>query len=98
MSQPAPQRTQASQREDVSFAESELKIALLFADLSMTAYRVGRLGRACDTRSKAESLCRRAAARLNASETGTQSHSRLREVLDRLARLPEFRLQARAAS
>jgi hypothetical protein len=85
--------------EELDFAaESELKIALMFADLSLAAYRVGRLRRACDARSKAESLCSKAAAHLNLMQACQRSESMLRELLDKLAGLPEFKFQTRAAS
>ena len=88
---------QASHAEELSFAESELKVALLLADLSSAAYRVGRLRRACDARSKAESLCTRAAARLRRPDNSSRAESMVSEVLDKLARLPEFNFQAGAA-
>jgi hypothetical protein len=92
----APEVSQVHANE-LAFAESELKVALMFADLSLNAYRVGRLRRACDTRSKAESLCSKAAARLNPLESGQRVDSMLREVLDKLARLPQVNVQTRAA-
>src|SRR5713101_4426961 len=97
MTPKTPEVSQAFHADEQAFAESELKVALMFADLSLAAYRVGRLKRACDTRSKAESLCSKAAARLNRLKSGQRADSMLREVLDKLARLPQVHFQTRAA-
>lgn len=51
-----PEVSQMFYADELAFAENELKVALMFADLSLMAYRVGRLRRACDTRCKAESF------------------------------------------
>ena len=83
--------------EELAFAESELKVALMFADLSLSAYRIGRLKRACDARSKAESLCTKATARLNHLENRERADQILRELVDRLASLPQGKTLTRAA-
>jgi len=68
--------TQTGQKPDYGFnsqelelAQGELKVALMFADYSSSAYSRGKLKQAIDARSKARSLCMRATARLNAAET-----------------------------
>ena len=52
----------------VRIAGRELKLAMLFADYSSIAYSHGKLKRAADARSKAHSLCAKAASRLTLSE------------------------------
>ena len=90
--------------ERLELAESELKVALLFANLSSAAYSTGRLQHATDARCKAEHACTRAAARLAAPEISAPDAGGVRLMLDQvqgaLARLPtpgEFRVRVRRA-
>jgi hypothetical protein len=90
--------------ERLDLAESELKVALLFANLSSAAYSTGRLQHAADARSKAEHACTKAAARLAAPEIATPHADGVRLILDEvqgaLARLPtsgEFNVRVRRA-
>jgi len=91
----------ANQPEGLELALSQLKVARVFADFSLTSYSMGKLQHATDARSKAEHLCRSAAARLAAPETygspADFAESMLRGVLNTLANLPELSLRARAA-
>lgn len=54
--------------QELELAQSELKVALMFADYSSAAFSRGSLKHAIDAKSKAQSLCVRATARL----TGVQ--------------------------
>jgi hypothetical protein len=90
--------------ERLDLAESELKVALFFANLSSAAYSMGRLQHATDARSKAEHACTRAAARLAAPEIAAPDAGGVRVILDEvqgaLARLPtsgEFNVRVRRA-
>jgi hypothetical protein len=90
--------------ERLDLAESELKVALLFANFSSAAYSTGRLQHATDARCKAEHTCTRAAARLAAPEIAAPGANGVRWMLNEvqvaLARLPasgEFRLRVRRA-
>jgi hypothetical protein len=78
--------------ERLELASSELKVALLFANLSSAAYSKGRLQHATDARSKAQRACNRAAARLAAPEIAAPDAGDVRLMLDEvhgaLARLP----------
>jgi hypothetical protein len=78
--------------ERLELAASELKIALLFANLSSAAYSMGRLQHATDARSKAQRACNRAATRLAAPEIAAPEADGFRlmlgEVQGALARLP----------
>ena len=79
-------------QERLELAASELKLALLFANLSSAAYSTGRLQHATDARSKAEHVCSRAAGRLAAPEIAAPDADGVRlilgEVQGALARLP----------
>ena len=55
-------------QEDLELAQSELKVALIFADYSSSAYSRGNLKRAIDGRCKAKFLCARATARLTTQQ------------------------------
>jgi hypothetical protein len=88
----------------LELAESELRVALLFANLSSAAYSTGRLQHATDARSKAEHACTKAAARLAAPEIAAPDADGVRLILDEvqgaLARLPtsgEFNVRVRRA-
>jgi hypothetical protein len=88
--------------ERLELAESDLKVALLFANLSSAAYSTGRLQHATDTRCKAEHACTRAAARLAAPEISATDAGGVRLMMDEvqgaLARLPtsgEFKVCVR---
>lgn len=86
--------------ERLELAASELKVALLFANLSSSAYSMGRLQHATDARSKAQQACNRAASRLAAPEIAAPAAGGVRSMLDEvqgaLARLPtsgEFKVR-----
>ncbi|HUJ20106.1 MAG TPA: hypothetical protein VLX58_01235 [Bryobacteraceae bacterium] len=74
-------------------AKDELKLALMFAKVSSSAYRVGRLQHATDARSKAEAVQARAVAQLTEAldpedeESADAVKSMLGEVQLALARL-----------
>lgn len=92
-------------RERLELAESELKVALLFANLSSAAYSSGRLQYATDAHSKAQCACKRAVARLAAPEIEAPDAKGVRSMLDEvqgaLARLPasgEFHVRVLRAS
>ncbi|HUJ21128.1 MAG TPA: hypothetical protein VLX58_06370 [Bryobacteraceae bacterium] len=102
MTQHLPPRTpdDTVHQEQLELAESELEVALLFANLSSAAYSLGRLHHATDARTKAELACTRAAALLTIPEIDEPEaycvKSMLHEVQGALARLPiagEFHLQ-----
>jgi hypothetical protein len=100
MTQFASEEMPAFNPEELAFAESELKVALIFADLYSRAYAVGRLKRASDARSKAKSLCGKAATRLSRLKNGQRAQSMLTEVVDKvdkLANLPQLHFRARTA-
>jgi hypothetical protein len=63
--------------ERLELATSELKVALLFANLSSAAYSMGRLQHATDARSKAQRACTRAVARLAAPEIAAPDADRI---------------------
>jgi hypothetical protein len=91
--------------ERLDLVESELRVALFFANFSSDSYSRGRLQHATDARSKAEHVCTRAEARLAAPEIAGPDARGVRSVLDEvqgaLARLPalgEFKLRVRRAS
>jgi hypothetical protein len=91
--------------ERLELAASELKVALLFANLSSAAYSTGRLQHATDARSKALRACDRAATRLAAPEIAAPEADGVRSMLDEvkgaLARLPtsgEFTVRVLRAS
>ena len=100
-----PKEVDPSLYEDrLELAESELQVALLFANFSSAAYSTGRLHHATDARCKAEHTCTRAAARLAAPELAARDANGVRLMLDEvqvvLARLPssgEFKLRVRRA-
>jgi len=50
--------------QELELAQDELKVALMLADYSSAAFSRGKLKRAIDAKSKAQSLCVRATARL----------------------------------
>ena len=90
--------------ERLELAESELRVALLFANFSSAAYSTGRLQHATDARSKAVHACTRAAARLAAPEIAAPDAHGVRLMLDEvqgaLASLPisgEFKMRVRRA-
>jgi hypothetical protein len=76
----------------LELAANELKVALLFANLSSAAYSTGRLQHATDARSKAQRACSRAASRLAPPEIAAADADGVRLMLDEvqgaLARLP----------
>jgi hypothetical protein len=90
----------ANQPEGLELTLSQLKVARVFADFSLSSYSVGKLQHATDARYKAEYLCRAAAAWLAGPETDKSpsdlAESMLRAVLNTLANLPELNLRARA--
>jgi len=53
-------------QQELELAQGELKVALALANYSSAAYSRGNLKHALDARSKAQSLCMRATARLTA--------------------------------
>ncbi|HXI41364.1 MAG TPA: hypothetical protein VNH83_15380 [Bryobacteraceae bacterium] len=55
-------------QEDLESAQDELKVALVFADYSSSAYSRGSLKHAIDARCKAKFLCMRATARLTTEQ------------------------------
>jgi len=86
--------------ERLELAQSELKVALLFANLSSAAYSTGRLQHATDARSKAHRACSTAKTRLAAPEIAAPDAGGVRSMLDEvqgaLASLPasgEFKLR-----
>jgi hypothetical protein len=90
--------------ERLDLAESELKVALFFANLSSAAYSTGRLQHATDARSKAVHACTKGAARLAPPEIMAPDAKSVRlilnEVQSALARLPnsgEFNARVRRA-
>jgi hypothetical protein len=102
MTQQLPQKEvdELVYEERLQLAAGELKVALLFANLSSAAYSTGRLQHATDARSKAQRACNRAAARLAPPEIAAPDADDVRLMLDEvhgaLARLPtsgEFRLR-----
>ena len=68
MTQTAQQPDCGFNPQEVELAESDLKVALMFAGYSSAYYSRGELQQAIDARSKARSLCMRATARLNPAE------------------------------
>jgi hypothetical protein len=91
--------------ERLELAASELKVALLFANLSSAAYSTGRLQHATDARSKAQRACNKAVARLAPPEIAAPDADDVRLMLDEvqgaLARLPisgEFHVRVCRAS
>jgi len=91
--------------ERLELAASELKVALLFANLSSSAYLKGRLQHATDARSKAQRACDRAESRLAPPEIAAPDAGDVRSMLDEvqgaLARLPvsgEFHVRVCRAS
>jgi hypothetical protein len=77
-------------QQEVELAKSELKLALMFAKVSSTAYSMGRLQHASDARSKAEAVRSRAIAQLTGAVAigDVAVGSMLDEVQEALACLP----------
>ncbi|MBZ5591955.1 MAG: hypothetical protein LAP39_06945 [Acidobacteriia bacterium] len=64
MTQTAHETDYGFNPQDLELAQGELTMALVFADYSSAAYLRGNLKHAMDARSKAQTLCMRATARL----------------------------------
>ena len=102
---PPSELDESLHEERLELAEKELKVALLFANLSSAAYSTGRLQYATDTHSKAHCAWTRAVARLAAPEMAAPDARGVRSMLDQvqgaLSRLPasgEFHVRVLRAS
>jgi len=86
--QPAPVAGDAS----LEFVQNDLKVALMFVEISSAAYSIGNLQHGGDARSKAEAAHARAVAQLTESNSGNQPdaamESMLKEVRSALSSLP----------
>jgi len=90
---PGRELTSSDVQQQLELAKSELKLALMFAKVSSTAYSMGRLQHASDARSKAEAVRTRALAQLiraiAARDAGVEAiESILGELQKALAGLP----------
>ena len=68
MTQTARKPNYGFDQEELDLAQGELKVALIFADYSSSAYSRGKLKHAIDARCKAKLLCARVTARLTTEQ------------------------------
>jgi hypothetical protein len=70
MTLPAQEVDYGFNPQELELAQDELKKALMLANYSSAAYSRGKLKHAMDAKSKAQSLCMRATARLRGGQQG----------------------------
>jgi hypothetical protein len=90
---PSEKLPMADIRQQFELAKNDLRLALMFAKLSSTAYSMGRLQHAWDARAKAEAVRQRAVAQLMGAlaDDDKSVGSMLAEVQTALAGLPSSR-------